>query len=131
MNVVEKILLSVSKLELISTKFTRGSQGQSKGLIIGLLGGEWHELECLYSYRGALSGTPTLFWMGEHKTEGKYWGKTWTALMAVIYFQDQQKKSCGSTIQDRERERERVGGDIYSIKSPWQDLSTDELSVVQ
>ena len=62
-------------------------RGTSDVLIIGLVGGEWPKLECLYSDKGELSGTPTLSWMWDHKTEGKYWGKTWTTLMAVIYFQ--------------------------------------------
>ena len=63
-------------------------------------------MECLYSYRGALSGTQTLFLMWDSKMEVKYWVKSWTALLAEINFQDQQRKSFW---QYYLRERERRG----------------------
>lgn len=89
--------------------------------------------------RGALSGTATVFWMGDNQTEVKCWVKTWTDLLAEIIFQGSteeifwQYNSRERESRDRERERGRGGykRDFDSSKSPGQDLSAEEMSMVQ
>jgi len=63
----------------------RGSAGHHEMLKMGRVGGGWPELECLYSYRGALTGTLLVFWMGDWMMEGKCLVKTWNSLLAEIF----------------------------------------------
>ena len=51
----------------------------------GKLGGRMAQLECLYMNRGVHSGPHLVYMIGGWKRKGKYWVKTWTALLAEIF----------------------------------------------
>ena len=74
---------------------------------MGILGEDGPILECLFSYRGALSGALIVFWIGDQKLEGKYGVKIWNAIPAEIFSPDYTTKSWGNRMRKRERERER------------------------
>ena len=90
-------------------------------------------MECLDSYRGAHSATPTVLWMRDYKTEGKYWVKSWMALLSVIIFPGSTEEILWQYYL-RESDRRTRGVDIGvsdSSNSPGLDLSAEEESVVQ
>ena len=85
-NVVVNILISESNFGAkYTTVHMRWSMGHREVLKMGRVGGGWPELECLYSYRGALTGTLLVFWMGDWMMEGKCLVKTWNSLLAEIF----------------------------------------------
>jgi len=40
----------------------------------------------MYTNSGVLSGPPILYLIGDQKMLGKYWVKTWTAILAEIFY---------------------------------------------
>ena len=47
--------------------------------------GSMARLEYLYTNRGVLSGLLLVYLLAVHKMEGKFWVKTWTAILDLIF----------------------------------------------
>ena len=43
------------------------------------------KMEFLYMTRSVLSGPPLVHWIGNQKTDGKYWVKPWTAILVEVF----------------------------------------------
>ena len=67
-----------STFEVVKGSLFRSENGKS--------GGRKAELECVYTKRGVLSGPPLVYLIGDQKMEGKYWVKTWTSILAEIFY---------------------------------------------
>ena len=84
------------------------------------------DLECHYTNRGVLSGPPLVYLIGDKKTEGKYWVKTWTAVLADICHpgspkvklgQENYRENEGWIIRDRERKEIFIQATIQDTTS--------------
>ena len=76
------------------------------------------KLECLYTYRGEISGPLLVYFIGFRKTQGKFWVRIWSAILAEIIHQSTKQVTLGQEnlreiqggIRDRERKLESVRG---------------------